>query len=1060
VIEVVRFAKSNGPLTKRISLSADGKLINDSSACIMPVGIAARVKIKRLEEFAKLVGGLGSHEAIAAGRLQTALEHVEVCTKAKLNGQQRPDLIARTRGFIDYAAGEPALTLIDFDQKGMPSTVASKVSAAGGLWPALVSVTPELAGVERIERSSTSAGLFNAKTGARFPGSGGVHVYVTVKDGSDSERFLKALHDRCWIAGLGWYMVGAGGQLLERSCVDRMVGQPERLIFEGAPDLIPPLKQDKAARKPVVFAGETIDTVQCCPPLTIVETARLNELRAKAAFALAPERAKAREIFIKEQGDKIVRRTGMGRRMAARVAARQCDAGILLPDVDLPFDDTELAGATVADVLADPASFEGATLADPVEGLEYGRSKAMIMRRADGPPWIHSFAHGRSIYELRLDFAAAKRALESAPTNEAARAFVDLVMAADLEPDEIESLRDIAAQRAGVGKRTLDQMLKAARQEEHKRKAEEDRRRRAAARQDPRPQFLVPRNDAAWRPVMALLNEVAKSVVEAEPLGRDLEGFTTRVVVRRAPKLHLLLSKRAQPKEVTAEIPHLTEHQTSRLPAPELPLLCRYTPKQLAERIESFSEFVDDTGRPVHLPDAFVGQFHDRPEDVELPTYAAVATLPIVLPDGTLLSGAGLNQDYGIVFRIAPELQACLPKPEDCTAAACAEAMRFLTDVFLCDVATTYEGKCVAIAICLTIIERSLLPSRPAFNVTSGQPESGKTTLISMLILAVLGVLPAAAAWSPSAEERRKAIVTYLEAGIPAVTWDNLPDGCRVECPHIEAACTAATISDRRLGLNELITTAAATIFMFTGINLIMAGALNSRTLPVRVQVDELDPASRPFSHPDPLGWTIDHRGEIIRHLYVLLLGNPLLHNEDPPQAETRFKDWMRMVGSAVEYGAKEHHARVKGMLMDKNAVCPAAPVNFQKIFSAQKITDESATALAEVLAGLAAMWPKTPGQTEPKLFRATQIQLLINPHVYDPNLGAEEREQHRLLSEMLRDLLFPKLPEGKTVTSTAVALKFRIHIDKPVRYDGKTLILKAWFDEHAKAGVYYVVEK
>jgi hypothetical protein len=39
----------------------------------------------------------------------------------------------------------------------------------------------------------------------------------------------------------------------------------------------------------------------------------------------------------------------------------------------LPFDDEELAGVTVADVLADPARFEGATLADPLEGVSYGQ---------------------------------------------------------------------------------------------------------------------------------------------------------------------------------------------------------------------------------------------------------------------------------------------------------------------------------------------------------------------------------------------------------------------------------------------------------------------------------------------------------------------------------------------------------------------------------------------------------------------------------------------------------------------------------------------------------------
>jgi len=36
--------------------------------------------------------------------------------------------------------------------------------------------------------------------------------------------------------------------------------------------------------------------------------------------------------------------------------------------VVLPFDDDDLAGCTVADVLADPERFEGATLADPIEG--------------------------------------------------------------------------------------------------------------------------------------------------------------------------------------------------------------------------------------------------------------------------------------------------------------------------------------------------------------------------------------------------------------------------------------------------------------------------------------------------------------------------------------------------------------------------------------------------------------------------------------------------------------------------------------------------------------------
>ena len=97
---------------------------------------------------------------------------------------------------------------------------------------------------------------------------------------------------------------------------------------------------------------------------------------------------------------------------AHRTIANQCD-GVLLPDLELPFDDQEFAGCTVADVLADPDRFVGATLADPLEGTDYGPCKAKIMRRADGTPWINSFAHGRTVYELKYDFRAASDAIRA-----------------------------------------------------------------------------------------------------------------------------------------------------------------------------------------------------------------------------------------------------------------------------------------------------------------------------------------------------------------------------------------------------------------------------------------------------------------------------------------------------------------------------------------------------------------------------------------------------------------------------------------------------------------------
>ena len=104
--------------------------------------------------------------------------------------------------------------------------------------------------------------------------------------------------------------------------------------------------------------------------------------------------------------------------MWRRAAALHC------PGVD----DPDLDGTTVADVLADPAAFEGETLADPLEGIEYGRCKAQIMRRADGTPWIHSFAHGHTTYELKLDAAAVRAAMAAADASDVVQTFGRLAL--------------------------------------------------------------------------------------------------------------------------------------------------------------------------------------------------------------------------------------------------------------------------------------------------------------------------------------------------------------------------------------------------------------------------------------------------------------------------------------------------------------------------------------------------------------------------------------------------------------------------------------------------------
>jgi hypothetical protein len=395
--------------------------------------------------------------------------------------------------------------------------------------------------------------------------------------------------------------------------------------------------------------------------------------------------------------------------------------------------------------------------------------------------------------------------------------------------------------------------------------------------------------------------------------------------------------------------------------------------------------------------------------------------LPIVLGDGTLLAGRGLDRERGIVFRIAKELLAILPRREDCTPEAVEAAIRFLIDEWLCDVATDQAGKCTLITAALTLIERSLLPDRPTFWVTAGRRGGGKTTTIIMLLIAITGVRPAAAAWSPNEEERRKALLAYLLEGIPAIIWDNISKGTQISCPHIEKSCTTAFYSDRRLGVSEMVAVSAATIHLFTGNNIAPRGDLASRSLQARLEVDRADPENRPFKHSDPIGWTEEDRGEILRALFTILLGNPRLRAAEPPRAETRFKTWFHLVGSAVEHAA--------GLIGDA--------IRFRDRFLAQEEDDEESASLADALTVLAAKWPNGAS------FQAADVARLVN------TTGDWALEIERERGTILRESLFPEVPESKAVTPIAVGKRLKRHVGGPVLRDGKTLTLKEWRPSH-----------
>jgi hypothetical protein len=309
-----------------------------------------------------------------------------------------------------------------------------------------------------------------------------------------------------------------------------------------------PLEQNRELRRPVVVNGDVLNTAIACPSLSYVESAKFDELRAREKQRLRPEAARVRDAYIEEQASRIVTLKGVSIASAMRTVAQQCK-GILRPNVELFFDDDEFNGCTVVDILDKPERFEGATLADPVEGVEYGRCKAIVMRRSDGSPFIHSYAHGRTFYELKLDASAVRSKLEQADKDVAAKMLPELVLTADLDPQEAEELRNLAAKRSGIGKLTVKAMLKEAERQHAEQRAEQEYERRLAERTDSRPVIRVPALDAPWVPVMRTLDDVLGASTARTPPTRDIDGFIIQARKLPVPNMHPFTDANATKEE-------------------------------------------------------------------------------------------------------------------------------------------------------------------------------------------------------------------------------------------------------------------------------------------------------------------------------------------------------------------------------------------------------------------------------------------------------------------------------------------------------------------------------
>ena len=177
---------------------------------------------------------------------------------------------------------------------------------------------------------------------------------------------------------------------------------------------------------------------------------------------------------------------------------------MLLPYLELDFD--HLGLVSVADVLANPDQFVGETLADPLEGAEYGRCKAKIIQADDGGLFIHSFAHGRAFYLLRHDARSAKAAIAQAPAGGIVDYAMAILAASEMEADELADFAAGVAKAANISVPAVSSRIAKLRRE----REQADRKAAMAPGADGRIVRPRPEPDGELTPIVTFLERILR----------------------------------------------------------------------------------------------------------------------------------------------------------------------------------------------------------------------------------------------------------------------------------------------------------------------------------------------------------------------------------------------------------------------------------------------------------------------------------------------------------------------------------------------------------------------
>jgi len=297
----------------------------------------------------------------------------------------------------------------------------------------------------------------------------------------------------------------------------------------------------------------------------------------------------------------------------------------------------------------------------------------------------------------------------------------------------------------------------------------------------------------------------------------------------------------------------------------------------------------------------------DRP-DIALEELEGVTTIPILTPEGQIITKHGYNPDTQMYYQpketrlSLPGFQQSLEQPvsqEDATRDLLSIARLF--DEFPWE---DQASKANFLATLLTgVVRPSITGCIPLILFDGNTAGAGKGLLASSLWCISQGRTLETTGFPTSNEEMQKTIISILAAGHPLVTCDNIVG--KIFQPALTLTLTSRQCSGRLLGGNDMISLPQRTIWTATGNNMQVGDENVRRCLLIRL--------TSPHSHPQKVS---NHRIPNLEE--YLLRARPVILQKllrvakawfDLPEEERpsgpylgSFESWSHKIGGMLAY--------------------------------------------------------------------------------------------------------------------------------------------------------------